>query len=159
MGYCPGAGLTTNYPTGMVTLDHTATNISVAVFLTPWACTSSNLVQTTGVFTKVSDGFYDVNLYGGDAFTTFQALGRNTGVAYITDIRGNDVGDCQGKNCKPQAGQFIGSFRVTNGTGGGTFAVPTSDLTVNAAGDFGNVCVTDVLGANIGGPQVPVRII
>lgn len=159
MGYCPGAGLTTNYPVGMVTLDHTAANATIHVSLVPWVCTSGTLVQTNPVFTHVSDDWYDVNIYGANAFSSYAEPGTQSGIAYIDAGNGQFVGDCMDKNGKPQDGQLLGSFSVANGLGGGDFHVPASDLTTNSTSRFGNLCVTEVTGAHIGGPQVPVRIV
>ncbi|HEX3542520.1 MAG TPA: hypothetical protein VHT75_18980 [Acidimicrobiales bacterium] len=161
MGYCPGAGLTTNYPTGNLTLAHTAVNNVISVRLTSWGCTSGALTQTTDAFLHVVAGTYDVNIYDGNAFSTFAIPFTQSGINYVTDIHGNFVGDCMDKNGAVVQGVRLGSFSVNAaGVGGGTFAVPTSDLAVtNASGEFANLCVTENGATNYGGPQLPVRII
>jgi hypothetical protein len=164
MGYCPGAGMSNNYPTGMVNLAHGGA-ATIGVQVQPFSCTTGqdpNASTAVGTWAHLSNGVYDVNFYGGNAYQTFTySIGggaANTGI----DQRAGDPGDCmdvkQGNNHSPANGENLGQLTVTNGTASGQFVIPASDMTTNSAGFFANVCVTD-FGGGTGSPQVPVVII
>jgi hypothetical protein len=113
--------------------------------------------MSTSTLTALTNGTYDVNIYGANAYTGV-AVGGRTSYAFLVTKNGVAVGDCMDKNGSPNDGQNIGSIVVNNGTGAGTFAVPMSDLTADGAGRFANVCTSDP-GGGTGGPQTPILII
>jgi hypothetical protein len=161
-GFCPGAGGTENFPTGLMSVSHNAA-ATIEVQVAPFSCTASSggaLTTQTGTWAHITAGTYDVNFNDGAAFTT-TTNGFNHGVAIVNGHGSTPGGDCMdGSNGKPDNGVNIGSITVdANGNGSVTLTIPAADLGVaNGTRNYSNLCITDTSGGT-GGPQVPILVI